>query len=296
MKSSADKSNLISKEKLENLSKIRIIKKNLVHVQGFPKSIAKISTLISYEYFGQYGKIIKTKIVNKINPDNNKKAYSAYITYSNEREAAFAILCVDSLLIKGKIIRAFFGTTKYCSYFLDNNICPVPDCLFLHQLITDKNIIIDNNTVFSYNEHLDLAKKIIQFSNPITKFLILKMKKEKKNVLPFMDFIFLNEAEKEKYFGLGKFSYVPSNIETQSNKSLKECIEQKPLYIYNNIANNKNNITNNYNNYIYQESNNTKNFLKHNNSNKIEGANSSKSFQNQEKKIDEYKQIDPWEL
>ena len=36
----------------------------------------------------------------KINPETNKKAYSAYITYSNEKEAAFAILCVDSLCLK----------------------------------------------------------------------------------------------------------------------------------------------------------------------------------------------------
>ena len=57
----------------------------------------------------------------KINPDNKRKNYSAYITYSKEREAALAILCVDSLMIKGKIIRAFFGTTKYCSYFLNNS-------------------------------------------------------------------------------------------------------------------------------------------------------------------------------
>jgi len=28
----------------------------------------------------------------KVNPENNKKAYSAYITYSNELEAAIAIL------------------------------------------------------------------------------------------------------------------------------------------------------------------------------------------------------------
>ncbi len=31
--------------------------------------------------------------------------------------------------------------------------------MFLHYLVKDKDIIIDSNTVFSYNEHLDLAKK-----------------------------------------------------------------------------------------------------------------------------------------
>ena len=93
-------SNLFSKEKVEHLSKLRIIKKNLIHVHGFPKSIAKTDILTSYEYFGQYGKIIQATATYKANPETNKKSYSAYITYSNEKEAAFAILCVDSLCLK----------------------------------------------------------------------------------------------------------------------------------------------------------------------------------------------------
>ena len=105
-----------TREEIERLSKLRIIKKNLVHVHGFPKSIAKTDILRSKEYFGQYGTIIKFYISYKINQDI-KKVYSAYITYSNETEAACAILCVDSLLFDGKILRAFFGTTKYCSFF-----------------------------------------------------------------------------------------------------------------------------------------------------------------------------------
>ena len=100
--------NLISfnktKEKAESLKYQRIIKTNIVHVHGFPKKIAKTELLNSEPYFGQYGKIIRSMIIYKINPENGKKSYSAYITYSNEKEAALAILCVDSLLIEGKII------------------------------------------------------------------------------------------------------------------------------------------------------------------------------------------------
>ena len=97
----------------------------------------------------------------KLNEENNKKAYSAYITYSNELEAALAILCIDSLLIEGKIIRTFFGTTKYCNYFLNNELCPNSvNCTFLHNFNNDNNIIIDknNNNAFSYQEHLKLEK------------------------------------------------------------------------------------------------------------------------------------------
>ena len=68
-------------------------------------------------------------VTQKINPDNNKKVYSAYITYSNEQEAALAILCVDSLLIDGKIVRAFFGTTKY----------------FKEKIFLEKKLILNQN-------------------------------------------------------------------------------------------------------------------------------------------------------
>ena len=101
-------------------------------------------------------------MVYKTNPDSKRKIYSAYITYSNEREAAFAILCVDSLLIEGKIIRVFFGTTKYCNHFLNNNLCPnVDKCFFLHKLVSDNDIIINDKKVFSYDDHIKLSKKII---------------------------------------------------------------------------------------------------------------------------------------
>ena len=199
-------------EEAENLSELRILKKNLVHVHGFPKSIGKIDTLKSKEYFGLYGNIIKIIQTYKRKPSNNKKVYSVYITYSNEREAACAILCVDSLLIQGKIIRAFFGTTKYCNYFINNQVCPILDrCTFLHQVINNKDIIIDENMIFSYNDHINLAKKIINYSDPKTKALILKMQKPKKIIFPFFDFIYLSEEEKENYFNSGIISYLGTN-------------------------------------------------------------------------------------
>ena len=241
MKSSILNKVIFSKERAEQLSKIRIIKKNLVHIHGLPKNMAKKEILKSNEYLGQYGKIINVIIVHKLNSEGNKKVYSAYITYTNEIEAAYAVLCVDSLLIEGKIIRAFYGTTKYCRYFLENRKCPnEAKCLFLHHLIDDQDIILDENTTFTYNDHINLSKKIINFSNPIQKELIMKMKKPKKNIFPFMDFIFLNEKEKEKYFDSGNINYFSSSNNCQNNSLnnnvLKNCKEKKTL-INNNIIN-----------------------------------------------------------
>ena len=211
-----------NKEKAESLKKLRIIKQNLIHVQGLPKNLLDINLLKSKEYFGQYGTIINIIFSPKINPEKNKEIFSVYITYENKIEAALAILCVDSLLICGKIIRAFYGTTKYCSYFLNNQKCPnSKKCVFLHQLVTNNDIIIDENNNFSYNEHVNMSKKIIEQSKLEIKTIFLKKQKKSKSVLPSIDFIFLKEEEKEKYFGPGKISYIKSYDDRVINNSVK---------------------------------------------------------------------------
>ena len=229
-----------TKEKAEYLKKIRVIKTNLIHIHGFPKCIARCDLLKKKEYFGQYGTIEKIMITKKQNPDTKGETYSCYITYSNEREAATAILCVDSLLIQGKIVRAFFGTNKYCNHFLNNNSCPNKErCLFLHKLTTEQDIIIDSNKVFSYDEHLNLSKKIINFYFQDIKNILEKTEKQKGGVLPWIDFLFLSEQEKQSYFYAGDISYF--------NSAYKE-----PEYNLNNkISNNKNLYISRNNNYNY---------------------------------------------
>ena len=225
------------------MSQIRIIKKNLIHIHGIPKSIAIISLLKTDKYLGQYGKIVRFIIKYKINEENNKKAYSAYITYSNELEAALAILCIDSLLIEGKIIRAFFGTTKYCNHFLKENICPnIGNCIYLHQSITDKDIIIDNddNNSFSYNEHLNLARKIIKESYLNINNIIKNKKIMDKSIFPPINFIFLNEEEKEKFFTTGNIGYIKTNNPGQNSSILNNFNESKKNLIFNNHSYNNN--------------------------------------------------------
>ena len=230
-----------SNEKAEELKKLRIIKQNLIHVQGLPRSLANTEILKSNEYFGQYGKIKNIVLSSKMNSDSNKEVYSVYITYKNKIEASCTILCVDSLLINGKIIRAFFGTTKYCSYFLENRICQSSKkCAYLHQLVSNKDIIIDVHTKFSYNEHLNMSKKIIaQSILPIKN--ILKEGKKSKWVLPPIEFIFLSEAQKEKYLGSGNINYVKSNENKVIDSSIKNNFMINNIYNFNNIRININN-------------------------------------------------------
>ena len=221
MKNEISSNDYFTSEQIKHMSNLRIIQTNLIHIHGFPKNIAQTKLLKSNEYFGQYGTIIKATTKYKINPDNNRKLYSAYISYLNEREAALAILCADSLLINGKIIRVFFGTNKYCNYFLNNQKCPnINRCIFLHKLATNKDIIIDDNSNFPYNEHINLSKKILELSN-LKKIELTKiMTNPKMNKLPSADFIFLNEEEKANYFQSGNIKYVRSNSNSNNENNI----------------------------------------------------------------------------
>ncbi|EAS02027.2 RNA recognition motif protein (macronuclear) [Tetrahymena thermophila SB210] len=148
---------------VSHLSRVRVIKKNLVYVIGIAPQLANEQILQSYQYFGQYGNIQKI-VVNKNNIYNpkgpNGPSYSAYITYTEEKEASLSILGAENFKIFDRIIRASYGTTKYCSFFLKNLDCPnIPDCLYLHsyekdddyfskdEMVSNKNIFIDQQKI-----------------------------------------------------------------------------------------------------------------------------------------------------
>ena len=240
----------------------RIIKKNLIHAHGFPKSLSKLEILKSYEYFGQYGTILNSILIKKVNSNTNKSTFSVYIAFSDEKEAAIAILCVDSLIIEGKIVRAFYGTTKYCKYFLNNVACPNEHkCIFLHKLVTDEDIIINNDTKFSYDDHLNLAKKILKLYN--VKFF--RYQKNKNSVFPPISFIYYTEEEKERLLESRNLGYAKdkSNINNDSNKlsnSNHKTSNNNSFEISNSVFFNNNNIKLSNNiiniNYVYKPFNN----------------------------------------
>ena len=146
----------------QNLTKYRIIQKNLVHFQGFPDELNNEEVLRSPEYFGQYGIIIKICLVPK---SENKSYHSAYITFATEEQASYCILAVDSIKIKNNLVRAFFGTNKYCNNFLKGFMCLNKKCKFIHYFADNKNDIVINDIKFGYSEHINLAKKIIGFGS-----------------------------------------------------------------------------------------------------------------------------------
>ena len=175
---------LLNEKSILTLSKQRIIQKNLVHFQGFPDSLYDKQLLLSPQYFGQYGNIIKIVLVSKEDKVFKKKTNSAYLTFETKEQAAYCILSVDSIIIENYLVRAFFGTTKYCTHFLNNYHCFNEEkCMFLHH-IAEASDIINENTKFGYNDHIKLAKKIIGFGSFQSKYYVMNNCSKIKTILP----------------------------------------------------------------------------------------------------------------
>ena len=174
-----------SPDSKDDLSESRIITKNLVYVIGLSSSLANKEKLQKYEYFGQYGTIIKI-VVNKNKAYNQNSphgpSFSAYVTYSKPTEASIAILSLDEIILDNHSIRASFGTTKYCSFFLKGVECNNKDCLFLHTFADENEIIkrgdLNLNKAIFASQHI-IAIKIADIYNPEVKNRIMGMKRVK---------------------------------------------------------------------------------------------------------------------
>ncbi|XP_049850725.1 uncharacterized protein LOC126323770 [Schistocerca gregaria] len=116
----------------KSLFNIRVIQRNLVYVKNLALEIAKEEILKQQEYFGQYGKIIKM-VINRSHVYQGASV-SCYVTYSTPEEACLCIRSIDGFELRQRKLRASFGTTKYCSYFLRNKTCTNSDCMYLHSM------------------------------------------------------------------------------------------------------------------------------------------------------------------
>ncbi|KAH7289817.1 hypothetical protein KP509_30G019900 [Ceratopteris richardii] len=127
------KSKTRATEGRKNLSNVRVIQRNLVYVVGMPSALADEETLERKEYFGQYGKILKIS-VSKTGSQHSSagSSVSVYVTYVKEEDAMRCIQSVNGYMLDGKVLKACFGTTKYCNAWLKHMPCNNPDCLYLH--------------------------------------------------------------------------------------------------------------------------------------------------------------------
>lgn len=157
----------------KQLANVRVIQRNLVYVVGLTLLVAKHDWLKHTDNFAKYGKIKKV-VINKSNlhnsthvATNRTPTVSAYITYMRKEDAYKAIRAVDKTYLDGKQLRASFGTTKYCAYFLKGIPCTNPDCMYLHEYGNDEDtfnkdeIVLRNGLPVPHN-----LEKMSQFYPP----------------------------------------------------------------------------------------------------------------------------------
>ncbi|KAI5119088.1 hypothetical protein M0805_004861 [Coniferiporia weirii] len=128
-----------------HLLNVRVVQRNVVYIVGLGSRFAKeelIPTLRSNEYFGQYGKITKILLVKRTPPGGRPPILGLYITYYRREDAARVIGAVDGTPSPsggGDVMRASYGTTKYCIAFLRGVSCTNNGCMDLHEWGDEKD-------------------------------------------------------------------------------------------------------------------------------------------------------------
>jgi CCR4-NOT transcription complex subunit 4 len=82
-----------------------VIQKNLVYAIGLTDSISTNEvtiqlpkTLESDNYFGKYGRVLKTIINKSVNSQTKSQRNTCYVTYETELEASLAILVLQHMM------------------------------------------------------------------------------------------------------------------------------------------------------------------------------------------------------
>lgn len=108
-----------------------------MYVIGMPSTASTEEVLRKPEYFGQYGKI--NKVVIHRNNAVSHGTVSVYVTFAHKEDAKTAIQVLDGFYLDGHLLRASFGTTKYCNNFIRGVPCNNPECVYLHDLGEDED-------------------------------------------------------------------------------------------------------------------------------------------------------------
>ncbi|KAJ1273658.1 hypothetical protein BS78_05G001600 [Paspalum vaginatum] len=141
-------------EAKKHLASVRVIQRNLVYIIGIPTHLCYESVLERKEYFGQYGKVLKVSVSRPTGPPSQQASannnISVYITYAKEEEAIRCIQAVHNFALEGKVLRACFGTTKYCHAWLRNMTCGNPDCLYLHDVGSQEDSFTKDEIISAY--------------------------------------------------------------------------------------------------------------------------------------------------
>ena len=165
----------------QKLAHVRVLQKDLVFVQGLSQPIAKEEILRKSDYFGKYGKI--NNVVINVFPN---QYYTAYLTFNNSEDALKAIQDQNGSYVNGTLLKCSLGTTKYCSRYLNNQVCTLDNCMYLHETadpeasFTKADMQLGKHTDYEQQLMNDFKNK--QMQREAARILRMKQQKENSNV------------------------------------------------------------------------------------------------------------------
>lgn len=119
---------------------LRIINRNMIYVIGMSPDFANEQILQEFEYFGQFGELKRVAVtIDKSNHQVSTCA-SAYVTFNKQLDASLALLSI--LIMDKPNLKASFGMTKYCSYFLAKMDCQNIDCAYFHGQVNESDCVL----------------------------------------------------------------------------------------------------------------------------------------------------------
>lgn len=94
-------------------------------------------------------------------------SYGAYVTYSSPKEASLAVLGIEQHEMDDRLLRASFGTTKYCSFFLKEQKCLNKECLYLHKWHSDQETYTKEEMASKkiFSDQQEIAIRVSEINN-----------------------------------------------------------------------------------------------------------------------------------
>ncbi|KAJ3036836.1 transcriptional repressor general negative regulator of transcription subunit 4, partial [Rhizophlyctis rosea] len=130
-----------------HMQNARVVQKTLVYVLNLPLKVITDEILRTPEWFGQFGKIVRITLGRRGNVYTpvlaNLPNTGVYVQFAKEQVAERAIYAIDGTVCDGKVLKATYGATKYCAYYLKNQPCPNSSngtCFNLHEQGEDADI------------------------------------------------------------------------------------------------------------------------------------------------------------
>eukprot|EP01084_Bolivina_argentea_P258990 436844_1 len=153
------------------LSQISIRNRKVCAVEGLP-AFTNESLLRDTKWYGQFKGIVEISI------HKSRHRVKAFITFDNTQNALKAINFSNTAEFDdGRQLKATFGMTYYCRYFLSQQKCMTINCRYIHKWVATQDVITDKDVRNFSIKSCGLVNKLNNFKQSNVHSCVPKPKK-----------------------------------------------------------------------------------------------------------------------